>query len=169
MSESRETQTSQAQGPAPCGVHRETAHFQSPQAARALQVPARLPSWLRWRRPRSPGAAAEGATALGEVGPPSVEEPPPPALPPPSRSKESRLRPGPGRQLHHGFFQFIQLLLLRQLHQSRRCCAPLLGRLTGERGPGRGRQRGPLSPGVGFLPATTLGPKEWIPRLRQRG
>lgn len=61
--------------------------------ARAPQVPARLPFWLRWRRPGSCVAAAEGATVLGEVGPPSAEEPPPAAAPSPL-SKEFQAWPG---------------------------------------------------------------------------
>lgn len=69
-------------------------HFRVPtRCARASQVPARLPSWLRWRRPGSCGAAAEGAAALGEVGPPSAEEPPPAAAPPPP-SKHFQAPPG---------------------------------------------------------------------------
>ncbi|KAG8516637.1 Dihydroxyacetone phosphate acyltransferase [Galemys pyrenaicus] len=63
------------------------------RAARAPQVSARLPSRLRWRRPGSSGAAAEGASALGEVGPPRAKEPPP-AAPLPRLSAES---PGPAR------------------------------------------------------------------------
>ncbi|XP_004691193.2 PREDICTED: dihydroxyacetone phosphate acyltransferase [Condylura cristata] len=63
------------------------------RAARAPQVSARLPSRLRWRRPGSSGAAAEGAAALGEVGPPRAKEPPP-AAPPPRLSAGS---PGPAR------------------------------------------------------------------------
>lgn len=58
--------------------------------ARAPRVPARLPSGLRWRRPGSCRAAAEGAAASGEAGPPCAEEPPPAAAaPPPSAAPQA--------------------------------------------------------------------------------
>lgn len=70
--------------PEPAGISASRhPRFRVTRCARASQVPARLPSWLRWRRPGSCGAAAEGAAALSEVGPPSVEEPPPAAAAPP--------------------------------------------------------------------------------------
>lgn len=79
--------------PSPRDARARRPRFRVRRAARAPQVPARLPSWLRWRRPGSRGAVAEGATALGEVGPPRAEEPPPAATPPPP-SKASQALPG---------------------------------------------------------------------------
>ncbi|KAM5235030.1 dihydroxyacetone phosphate acyltransferase [Ctenodactylus gundi] len=64
----------------------------------------RLPCWPRWRPPGSRAAAAEGAAALGEAGPPRAEGPPPAAAPPPldaPRSPRSRFSAGPGAGLLH--------------------------------------------------------------------
>ena len=104
--ENREAQKSPTGSPEPWWGQRAAARQGrscGPPAARrplpvsdglgAPQVPARLPSWLRWRRPGSCGAAVEGAAALGEVGPPRAEEPPT-AAPPPPLSKESQATPG---------------------------------------------------------------------------